>query len=139
MRTGAALWSTHTVSSLTAVAVEHVLRSPRLKDLLRANSDRLAAAYDALTKVLRKHDVKYVPANAGLYVFAQIARGAKSWDEETAAVGRLKEAGVLVSAGRGYHTSDSCMGWARIGFSVPPKVLTEALSRLDAYFSANVN
>lgn len=136
MRTGAALYATTTVSGLTAVATTHVLRSPQLKSLLQKNSERLGHAYALLTNMLREHGIEYFPANAGLYVFVRIAPHARDWEDEAAAVLSLKDHGVLVSGGRGYHTPGSCKGWARVGFAMPQEKLIEAISRMARFFSA---
>ena len=64
-----------------------------------------------------------------------MAREAKSWDDEQAVVQRLKDVGVLVSAGRGYHGPEKEMGWMRVGFAVERSQLEEALRRAEAVYT----
>ncbi|MCJ1380194.1 hypothetical protein MMC17_003297 [Xylographa soralifera] len=131
MAVGLALASNTTTSTLSSIFVSALLTSPEMPELLALNSDRLAEAYRSLTTVLRKHNVPYLPAYAGLYVFAKIAPDAESWDDESRAVEKFKEAGVLVSPGKGYHGPEGEKGWARIGFAVEKPKLEEALRRID--------
>ena len=135
MAVGLALASNTTTSSLSAVFVSTLLTSSKLPELIALNSARLGKAYTALTEVLRRHNVPYIPGNAGIYVFAKIARNATSWEDEAAAVQRFREGGVLVSSGKGYHGPESEKGWARIGFAVEESAMTEALKRIDSVLS----
>ncbi|KAH8888281.1 PLP-dependent transferase [Thozetella sp. PMI_491] len=131
VRTGAALWSTATVSSFTAAAVAHVLRSPRLKDILKTSSERLSSAYTSMTDMLRRNGIDYVPANAGLFVFARLAPDATTWEDESEVVQQLKEAGVIVSGGRGYHTADLAKGWARVASGIMSNLLSDLIVSLQ--------
>ena len=63
-----------------------------------------------------------------------MAGEAKSWEDEQAAVQRLKKVGVLVTAGRGYHGPEKEIGWMRVGFAVDKSNLEEALRRMEAVF-----
>ena len=114
-----------------------LIRSPKLPELMKINSERLASAYRVLTSFLKSRNVAYIPANAGLYVFARVAPKASTWEDETAQIARIKEAGVLVSSGKSYHVPESEKGWARIGFAIPTDQLTEAIHRLDTVFSGD--
>lgn len=131
MAVGLALASNTTTSTLSSIFVSALLTSPEIPKLLALNSDRLTEAYRSLTAMLRKHNIHYLPAYAGLYVFAKIAPDAGSWDDESKAVQKFKEAGVLVSSGKGYHGPESEKGWARIGFATEKPKLVEALRRID--------
>ncbi|TVY27400.1 putative aminotransferase [Lachnellula hyalina] len=128
--TGLALVSNTQMSSLTAIAATSLLRSTQLPSLLVLNSERLAQSYERLTSVLRERGVSYIPSNMGPFVFARISPTAQSWAEEVEAMRVFKTAGVVISAGRGYHVVDGEKGWARINFAMPPKILTKALKRL---------
>jgi gliotoxin/aspirochlorine biosynthesis aminotransferase len=70
-----------------------------------------------------------------LFVFAKVAPGATTWDEEATAVERLREGGVKVSPGRSYNGSEEEKGWARITFAVPEDVLNEGMARLKSCFA----
>lgn len=131
MAIGLALASNTTISTLSSIFVSALLTSPEMPKLLAWNSDRLAEAYRSLTAVLRKYDIPYLPAYAGLYLFAKIAPDADNWDDESRAVQKFKNAGVLVSSGRGYHGPENEKGWARIGFAIEKPKLKEAIRRID--------
>jgi len=73
-----------------------------------------------------------MPCNAGLFVFAKLALRATTWEEEAHMVSKLKEAGVLVSSGRGYHGPESEKGWMRVGFATEEDELEEAIRRMDS-------
>lgn len=47
---------------------------------------------------------------------------------------KLKQEGVLVSGGRGYHGPEGEKGWARIGFAIPKNQLEAALKIMDKVF-----
>lgn len=68
-----------------------------------------------------------------------MAREARTWDDEQAVIQRLKEIGVLVSAGRGYHASGTEMGWVRVGFAVERSKLEEALRRLEPIYAIDID
>jgi gliotoxin/aspirochlorine biosynthesis aminotransferase len=135
MAVGLALASNTTTSSLSSIFVSTLLTSRQIPRLLALNSDRLAEAYTVMTAVLQKHNIPYLPAYAGLYLFARIDPTAQSWEDESKAAQRLKDAGVLVSAGQGYHSPEGEKGWARIGFAVGRPRLEEAILRLDKAFT----
>lgn len=131
MAVGLALASNTTTSTLSSIFVATLLTSPEVPKLLTLNSERLAEAYRSLTTILRKHNILYVPACAGLYLYAKIAPDAKTWEDESRAVQKFKAAGVLVSSGKGYRGPESERGWARIGFAIEKPKMQEALSRID--------
>lgn len=134
MAVGAALASHTQTSTLSAICVSAILTSPLINWLLAINSDRLAVAYSMVVSVLKRHRLRYIPSYAGLYLFARIAPDCKTWEEESRVVQRLKQEGVLVSGGRGYHGPESEKGWARIGFAIPEKQLVSALNIMDKVF-----
>lgn len=68
----------------------------------------------------------------GPFVFAKIAPKAVTWEDEALAVACCKQSGVVVSAGKAYHITDSQKGWARLTFAIPADQLAEALRRLEA-------
>ena len=131
MAVGLALASNTTTSTLSSIFVSTLLNSPEVPKLLALNSDRLAQAYLSVTTVLKKHNIFYIPAYAGLYLFAKIAPNAKRWEDESSKIQTLKEAGVLVSPGKSFHGPDNEKGWARICFGIEKSKLEEALRRLD--------
>lgn len=134
MAAGLALASYPQTSALASTFVSALLSSPKLPDLLSLNSRRLAEGYSTVTNLLKKHHLEYVPSYAGLYVFAKIVPNAGSWDEESRLVNKLKDEGVLVSAGKSFHGPEQEKGWARIGFAVPKQQLDDAVRVMDRVF-----
>ncbi|KAI9792514.1 MAG: hypothetical protein M1816_002034 [Peltula sp. TS41687] len=115
--------------SFSAIATTALLKSPRLPDLIRLNSERLGEAYKMVTSFFKRHGIEYIPANAGLFILAKLAPEAKTWEDEAKTVKTLNDAGVLVSPGKTIHVSEK--GWVRMIFAVDPSVLKEALRRIE--------
>lgn len=122
------MMTTTQVSSLASIATAGLLTSPELPRLIQLNTSRLSRAFKQVTKWLKAHDVPFVPAMHGLYILARLAPNAASWEDEEDVVRRLRDAGVLLSAGRGFHLREK--GWVRMTIAVEPHVLTQALSRM---------
>jgi gliotoxin/aspirochlorine biosynthesis aminotransferase len=118
------------MSSLTAISTTALLSSPQLPGLLELNSTRLSEAYATMTMFLRRHNIEYIPVSYGLFVFARIAPNADTWEDEVTAIDACKEAGVVVSSGKGYHVVEKEKGWARLTFAIKRDLLDEALRRL---------
>lgn len=112
--------------------VKTLLDSPKLPSLISTNTTRLAEAYSTLSSFFRSRSIPYIPCANGMYIFAQLAVGATSWEEEAELAGKLKEAGVLVSQGKAYHGPEGDKGWMRVGFAVEKDKLVEAVKRMDA-------
>ncbi|PGH15386.1 hypothetical protein AJ80_05570 [Polytolypa hystricis UAMH7299] len=127
---GATLASNTQTSSLAAIFTKRLLTSPQLSSLVARNQERLSSSHSTITSWLRLNDFEYIPANAGVYVFAKLCKNAASWDDEAEMVQRCKQAGVVVSAGRSYHGVESEKGWARITFAVERDTLWMGLERL---------
>ena len=134
MAVGLALAANTQVSALTSLFVGSLLQHPSLPVLIETNNHRLRYNYELLTHFFKKHHIPYVPCNASLYVFAQLAVGAQTWAEEKSMVRRLRDAGVLVSAGSAYHVPEANKGWMRVGFAVDTAVLEEAIERMKGLF-----
>jgi len=98
------------------------------------NAEKLAAAYSTMTDFLDTYAIPYVPANAGLYVFARIAPDARTWEDEAKMVDELKSAGVVVSPGKAYHGPESQKGWARVLFALETEQLAEAIRRMKTVY-----
>ncbi|KAJ5107491.1 hypothetical protein N7456_004166 [Penicillium angulare] len=117
-------------SSISSLVAKSLLTSPRLPQLIELSSQRLSMLYGILTKFLKTRGIEYIPASAGLFVFARLAPGAMTWQDEMAMIHQLKDGGVLVGPGRVYHTADSGKGWARLTFSLKEATLRQGLERL---------
>ncbi|RHZ46029.1 pyridoxal phosphate-dependent aminotransferase [Aspergillus thermomutatus] len=118
------------VSSLTALCTASLLTSPELPRLIQLNSERLLDCYRLLTDFLDSRRIEYVPATAGLFVFARLLPMAKSWDDEASLQHRLRREGLLVSPGKLYHLTPRQIGWFRLTFAIPKDQLTEAVAIL---------
>lgn len=134
MAVGLALAANTQISCLSTIFVKSILTSPRLPYLIAQNREMLARSYTIMTEFLKSHAIAYIPANAGLYVFARIAPDARTWEEEAEAVERLKLAGVLVSSGKAYHGPDTEKGWARVLFAIEETHLREAIRRMATVY-----
>lgn len=128
--TGLALTPNLQTSSLSTIFATALLSSPTLPFLIALNSARLAESYILITSFFTEHQVRFIPVNAGLNIFARLAPRAKTWEDEDMMVAKLEDVGVLVSAGRHFHGMPKEKGWARLAFSVEPARLQEALQRI---------
>ncbi|KAF7128641.1 hypothetical protein CNMCM5793_003492 [Aspergillus hiratsukae] len=118
------------VSSLTALCTTSLLTSAKLPQLIQFNSERLLDCYRLLTDFLDSRRIEYVPATAGLFVFARLMPTAKSWDDEAKLKQSLQKKGLLVSPGKLYHLTSGQKGWFRLTFAIPKDQLTEAVAIL---------
>ncbi|ORY14660.1 1-aminocyclopropane-1-carboxylate synthase 7 [Clohesyomyces aquaticus] len=132
MTIGLTLSSMYKTSALSTIFVTSLLNSSKLPNLITQNSGRLASAYQKLTALFKKYGVPYIPCNAGVYVFAKLASAAETWEDENTMVAKLKQAGVIVSSGRGYHGPEHEKGWARVGFAVTPSDLDISIQRIES-------
>jgi aspartate/methionine/tyrosine aminotransferase len=137
MAVGLALAANTQISSLSTIFVTQLLSSPRLPTLIAQNAEMLAELYKTMTSFLKEYSIPYVPANAGLYVFAKIAPDAQTWEDEASMVDKLKAAGVLVSGGKAYHGPENEKGWARVLFALESEQLNEAIRRMKTVFIAS--
>lgn len=123
-----AYWQTSALSSVVALSL---LRSEKLPGLVKLNSERLTSSYNVLTDTLARWGTRYIPANAGLFVFVQVVEGAQTWEDEAAMVKSMADAGVIVAPGRRFDGGETAKGWVRITFAVPTETLQEALMRIE--------
>ena len=132
LRIGVGLASYWQVSSLSSVVATSLLSSSKLPDIIKLNSTRLSESYRILTNGLTRLKLKYFPANAGMFMLAQLAPYTRSWEEERAALQELAAAGLLVAPLRRFENQQE-RGWARITFASSPETIEEALKRIEAY------
>ncbi|MCJ1271570.1 hypothetical protein MMC22_011472 [Lobaria immixta] len=130
--TGVALASSTQTSSLSSVFVAALLTSPKLPSLMAMNKRRLAESYQIVAAALRQWNVEFIPAHAGLFVFAKLAKEIRTWEEEAIAVERLKESGVLVGSGRAFHVMEGEKGWMRMTFALPEDMLRAGLKKVQS-------
>lgn len=128
---GVALTSANQVSSLTAVAVTSILSSPNhiLNGFIITNRYRLGRSYAIISDFMRFHNIEYLPANSGLYVWARLTSEICTEEEEICFVMKAMDQGVSISAGSEYHSKEA--GWFRVVFSLPSPILLEGLRRIE--------
>jgi aspartate/methionine/tyrosine aminotransferase len=110
-----------------------LLNSPQLPNLIRRNSESLGASYRFLTEGLTRLNIKYIPANYGLFVFTKIAEDCCSAQEEAAAVAQLAQTGLIVAQGQKFTPGGNEWGWARITFSTSTDKIQQALSIMEQF------
>ena len=120
----------HTVSSLSVIEAKALLASSEFSRLLSLSRHRLAANYAMLIAFLEKLRIPYVPADAGVFVFVQLAKGIRAWSHERTMNRDLEAAGVHVSLGRSFHVHDRESGWVRICIAIDYDTLQEACGRI---------
>jgi aspartate/methionine/tyrosine aminotransferase len=135
MACGVAMAANTQVSCLTAIAVSCLLSEPQTTDkFIELNRERLACAYETMASFLRGLNVRYVPAYAGIFIWAKLSDKVQSWDQEARLTEIVADCGVAVSAGKSYAAQEP--GWYRLSFAIEPEMLQEGLRRLAAGIGA---
>lgn len=129
--TGLSIVCAGKISALTTIFTTALLTSPNLPSLIALNKKQLAVSYATVTSFLDRHKIEYIPASAGVYVFAKLAPAAKTWDDEADMVRRLEAVGILIGSGRSYHAAEDQKGWARLTFAIETDQLEKALERIE--------
>ncbi|KAH3904619.1 hypothetical protein HBI56_214050 [Parastagonospora nodorum] len=119
------------VSVMVSTYVTTLLTWSQLPTLLKLNSDRLTTSCQLLTNSLAKWNIEFITPSHGVFVFAKLAKCAKSAADEEKFYDKLAKAGVRVGEGRLYKGVEGEYGWARICFSLPVDVLQTALGRIE--------
>lgn len=89
-----------------------------------------------LARAFQQWNIEFVTPTDGIFVFAKLARNARTFKDEAAAFERLAEQGVVVSPGRFFHGVETDLGWARIRFSIPLGVMNVAVKRIGLFFES---
>jgi aspartate/methionine/tyrosine aminotransferase len=120
--------STHSqVSSLVVPFVESAaLTDSMIATLCNQSRPFLEESRDIVVVFLEKRDIEFVPATAGLFIFAKLSLS--SIDSEKALEKKLSKRGIVLASGTGYHCKEP--GWFRICFSFERSKLVTALGRL---------
>ncbi|KAF1362624.1 PLP-dependent transferase [Lizonia empirigonia] len=135
MACGVAMAANTQVSGLTAVAVAALLSDQTITDrFLQLNRKRLSCAYETMTAFLRSRSIRYIPACAGIYVWAKLSSRVRTWDQENELTKLLAECQVAVSAGKSYAATEP--GWYRLSFAIKPEQLSKGLHRLASGIEA---
>ncbi|KAJ8071247.1 hypothetical protein OCU04_001582 [Sclerotinia nivalis] len=131
LRTAISLLSYASISTLSSLYLKSLLASPSLPLLLETNSERLTASYKLLADSFSKWKIEFLPATEGIFIFAKLARDARTQEEADEVFAKLARNGVLVSPGNFYNGIPQEVGWARVTFSVPVQVIEEAIMRME--------
>ncbi|KAK8157459.1 pyridoxal phosphate-dependent transferase [Phyllosticta citrichinensis] len=127
---GVAMAANTQVSGLTALAVTALLSDPAKMDgFIALNRSRLAIAYETMAKVFRTRAIRYIPANAGIFIWARLSDKVETWEQEADLTKILEGKQVAVSAGKGYAAA--APGWYRLSFAMEPENLRKGLERLE--------
>lgn len=135
--TSLALTSTHPLS-LSTVYLSSLLTSSRLPDLRTLNNNRLTSSYFALADILRRHDIEFVVPTHGPFLFAKLAKKARTVEEENAFWRELEgRGGIKVAPGRVFNGVEKDGGWARVRFSIKEEVMQEVVGKLEDFFGGS--
>jgi DNA-binding transcriptional MocR family regulator len=125
------LLTTSHVTTISSLYLAQLLTWSQLPTLLKLNSERLTASYRLLAAFLTKHGVDFVAPSHGLFLWARMAKKARSAGDEQVFFKELSTCGVKVGEGRFYKGVEGDYGWARIRFSIEQGLMTEALGKMD--------
>jgi DNA-binding transcriptional MocR family regulator len=101
------------------------------------NSERLTESYQLLAASLQQWDVQFVQPTHGIFLFAKLAKNARTAEDEKRFFDSLALQGVRVGAGRFYKGVELEYGWARIRFSVSKEVMATALAKIGSFLDSN--
>ncbi|CBX98947.1 similar to 1-aminocyclopropane-1-carboxylate synthase 1 [Plenodomus lingam JN3] len=125
---GSALITNNKVSSLTSVIVPSLLEPRTTQKLLNQNlRSRLNLNYGKVQRFLENRGLEFVPAKAGLFVFACLGK-TRTEKEQLLLIECMKRSGVKLVAGTSFHFEQFC--WFRIMFSLPKNIVDVALQRI---------
>ncbi|KAF7931288.1 hypothetical protein BELL_0387g00140 [Botrytis elliptica] len=134
VRLGAALTVHGQVSSAASLfATRSILRPENVDFVVVHNGAILEKAYLRVKNFLLANGIAFIPATAGMFVFAQLCPNADAQTENEFQK-RLKVVGLSLSAGTSYHYTEP--GWFRICYAVEGSVLSEGLQRLNECLSS---
>ncbi|KAH9864373.1 hypothetical protein J1614_010307 [Plenodomus biglobosus] len=122
-------------SSLASSTLSSLLTWSQLPTLLNINTERLTASCLLLIDALHSWNIDVITPTHGLFLFARLAKNARSASDEKKFYDRLAVHGVRVAQGRFYKGVEADYGWARIRFSVSPGVMRDALKRIEVFAS----
>lgn len=126
---GSAL-STHSqTSTIAAFVAEKVMLNPRTIEYVTTKMGaRLRGAYCKMEAFFTRHDIKFIPAYCGMFVFARLCETEDLRDEKEFH-NCLQSAGVSLSTGTSYHFKEP--GWFRICYGIQNERLDEGLARIE--------
>lgn len=86
-----------------------------------------------MRKFLLDQQIYFLPADAGMFVFARLTSG-NEINYEQHLQQQMKKNGVVLASGSNYHMNQP--GWFRISYALAPSVVAEGLLRIDKSLKA---
>lgn len=130
-----ALLTTSHTNNISSLYLSSLLGWSQLPTLIALNSERLTESYQLLATALKEWSIDYITPTDGIFLFAKLAKNAKTVDDEIDFYNRLARHGVLVGPGRFYKGVETDFGWARIRFSVRADHMRSALERISTFLT----
>jgi DNA-binding transcriptional MocR family regulator len=123
------------VSTLTSTAITALLSDEqKLEEILATGRAELALLAGEAMQFLQFHGLCFIRPVAGVFIWARMAHGSCTWEEEAELNRQFLLAGVSLGAGSGYCAVQP--GWFRITFALPRAVLHEAFRRIEVALRA---
>ncbi|KAJ2902518.1 hypothetical protein MKZ38_000483 [Zalerion maritima] len=123
-------------SSMAALVAEKViLTKENVHQVTTRGREQLTTVYRTVSEFLLRREVPFVPAECGVYVFANLCHSStvQAPGAEDAFRQLLKKHRVVLAAGTDYHLARP--GWFRICYGCHPERLAEGLERIDRCIS----
>ncbi|KAF2258874.1 PLP-dependent transferase [Lojkania enalia] len=123
------------INTVAALNLSSLLTWSQLPTLLALNSERLTESYRLLSDAFTQWGIDFVQPTHGIFLFAKLARGAASSEEEKDFFDRLAVHGVRCSPGQLFNGIKLEYGWARIRFSVSPNQMRLAVAQIATFLA----
>ncbi|CCA65609.1 Aminotransferase class I/classII large domain-containing protein [Caenorhabditis elegans] len=119
-------------------AVNLLSDSEWLREFHREVNKRISIHYRYTSDNLKRLEIPFIPAQAGIFVFADFSKHLTSLDSvgELALFERLAEAGVMLTPG--VHQKCHVFGWFRIVFACTKEELEEGFRRLYIHLGSQL-
>jgi bifunctional pyridoxal-dependent enzyme with beta-cystathionase and maltose regulon repressor activities len=134
------------ISSTTDTLVTKMLEDETWVDwFLKTNQRRLAESYEHLTQFLRTHNINYLPAQAGSFIWIDLRsflpkpadQNPQKHAAEVVLYNTFLDHGIYIAGGEAFHTEEE--GWFRLTFAVDWDTLHEGLRRMVVALGGNVD
>ncbi|KAF9433135.1 hypothetical protein BGZ76_009835 [Entomortierella beljakovae] len=127
------------IASTTEAMVIKLLENPKnIAEFTKINQARLAKSYTLATDFLTQHNIPYIPAQGGHFIWIDFRQFIPSSFKAAAEGGdhdveyhmwhSMLDAGVYINPGDAF--TERIVGFYRLSFSVPPTMLKEGLDRI---------
>ncbi|KAF8985539.1 hypothetical protein BGZ46_003828 [Entomortierella lignicola] len=127
------------ISSTTEAMITKLLEDPETIDVFtKTNQARLAESYTVAVDILREHNIPFIPAQGGHFLWMDLSQFIPPSYAAAASAGEheieyklwyeMLDQGVYVNPGDAF--TERKVGFYRLTFSLPPHVLREGLERM---------